>query len=134
MLWWFYSFETQSQSRIPPVRSYRWKNCVLGAFPVLVSEVTASSDSTVNRSVYKLSRKASLLIKTRMDSEAVDGLMAAVLFDLDAKEMNPQTRFNKKKSPKHNIKKGENLLSRYLMFAIALGQKGSFTNQWLLKY
>lgn len=110
MLWWFYSFETQSQSRIPPVRSYRWKNCVLGAFPVLVSEVTASSDSTVNRSVYKLSRKASLLIKTRIDSEAVDGLMAAVLFDLDAKEMNPQTRFNKKnnlkKKPKTQQKKG----------------------------
>lgn len=50
----FYSFETQNQSRIPPVRSYRRKNCVLVAFPVLVSDVTASSDfKTVNRSVYK---------------------------------------------------------------------------------
>lgn len=48
-----------------------------------------------------MSRKASLLIKTRMDSEAVDGLMAVVLFDLDVKEMNPQTRFNKK----NNLKK-----------------------------
>lgn len=112
MLWWFYSFENQSQSRIPPVRSYRRKkNCVLVAFPVLVSEVTASSDSNCQQIRVQMSRKALLLIKTRIDSEAVDGLMAAVLFDLHSKEMNPQTRFNKKnKKPKHNIKEGKSTL------------------------
>lgn len=61
----------------------------------------------------QMSRKALLLMKTSIDSEAVDGLMEAVLFDLDAKEMNPQTRFNKKKffflkkkKPKTQHKKG----------------------------
>ena len=42
MFWWFFSFETQSQSRIPPVKSYRRKN------RVLVAEVTASSDSKLS--------------------------------------------------------------------------------------
>lgn len=35
-------------------------------------------------------------IKIRIDSEAVDGLTAAALFDLDAKETNPETCFNKR--------------------------------------
>lgn len=48
MLWWFYSFETQSQGRIPPVSSGRRRNGVLVAFPVLASEVTASSDSKLS--------------------------------------------------------------------------------------
>lgn len=65
-----------------------------------MSEVTASSDSNCQQIRVQMSRKALLLIKTRIDSEAVDGLMAAVLFDLHSKEMNPQTRFNKKNKKK----------------------------------
>lgn len=45
------------------------------------------------------SQKLLAPIKIRRDSEAVDGLTAAALFDLDAKETNPETLFNKKTIP-----------------------------------
>lgn len=80
-----------SQSRIPPVRSYRRESC-----PCCVSSPGLRPLPAATRNCQQIrvqtSRKLSALIKIGIDSEAVDGLTAAaVLFDLDAKEMNPGT-------------------------------------------